>query len=552
MLCVLARRLSGIFALLTMTLVVQAQDLHFKKNMSIGGSPVSNSEVWVKGARERTVTSSPTGNIVNLRQCDLRRTLTVNEQAQTYLVNNDLQDESVAKAAALFGGGQPAAPASGGTITQTAIVTDTGERKQISGYTARHLKTTVLIESSPNACSQVKEKYEIDGWYADLGKEQANCQQSLPPIRQAEKCTDRAVLRRKGSAKAGYPLLETVNLANDDGTISKIDIAVSEISKQSLGAELFDVPAGYREVKSAAELYSVPQPTPVQVPQQPQQGAYSAPQNQPQVATKAFASPGASPLTGMAAGFAGQNAMMAQAQQAATMAMMQETMGGQYPNAMPGAQQGPVSGAGVPLPQTLGPRAPGKIRIGIAPAQAQLGQGNNAQADYGTPIRNAIVFLMNGPAIEIAALDSRLPIQTQAEAQQKQCDFVLFSNVTVKHSGGGFGKFMKAAGPMSSMIPMAGVAKGMGGAMASQAAGMAAQAAAQAAQQSAINQLAGFNGQIKSKDDVTIVYQLIPTGQNNPRLENTLKGKAKSDGEDVMTPLIQEAANTILTEVTKK
>jgi hypothetical protein len=233
------------------------------------------------------------------------------------------------------------------------------------------------------------------------------------------------------------------------------------------------------------------------------------------------------------------------------MAEMQQPMGSQFQSGMTG-MQGPAPGAAVPLPQALGPKVPGKIRIGIAPSQAQLGQGNNAGADYGTPIRNAIVYVMNGPAVEITALDSRLPIQTQAEAQQKQCDYILFSNVTVKHSGGGFGKFMKAAGPMSSMVPMAGMAGGMGGAIAGQAASVAVQTAAQAAQQSAMSQLAGFNGQIKSKDDVTVAYQLMPTGQDKPRLENTLKGKAKADGEDVMTPLIQQAANTILTEVTKK
>jgi hypothetical protein len=31
-----------------------------------------------------------------------------------------------------------------------------------------------------------------------------------------------------------------------------------------------------------------------------------------------------------------------------------------------------------------------------------------------------------------------------------------------------------------------------------------------------------------------------------------MKGKAKSDGEDVLTPLIQQAANNILVDVTKK
>jgi hypothetical protein len=96
---------------------------------------------------------------------------------------------------------------------------------------------------------------------------------------------------------------------------------------------------------------------------------------------------------------------------------------------------------------------------------------------------------------------------------------------------------------------MAGMAHGMGGAVAAQAAGVAA---SQMAQQQAMNQLAGFNGQIKSKDDVTVQYQLIPTGQTAAVAQNSLKGKAKSDGEDVLTPLLQQAATDVLTAVAKK
>src|SRR5204863_6665450 len=97
---------------------VAATDLHFKKDISIGGNSVSNSEVWIKGARERAATSSPAGTLITLRQCDLKRTLTINEQSRSYLIIADPQDESAAKAAALFGGG-PAPASSGGTITQT-------------------------------------------------------------------------------------------------------------------------------------------------------------------------------------------------------------------------------------------------------------------------------------------------------------------------------------------------------------------------------------------------------------------------------------------------
>jgi hypothetical protein len=195
-------------------------------------------------------------------------------------------------------------------------------------------------------------------------------------------------------------------------------------------------------------------------------------------------------------------------------------------------------------------KAAGKLRIGVAPSEAQLGQGSTAQGDYGLNIRNSIVVLMNGPAVEIVPLDSHLAMQVQAEAQQKQCDFVLLSSVVVKHKeGSGFGKFLKHAAPVASMLPMAGMAGGMGGAMAGQA---AASVMAMSAQEQAMNQLSSFNKQIKSKDDVTVGYELFPTGVATPRLQNQLNGKAKSDGEDVLTPLILQAANTILSEVTRK
>jgi hypothetical protein len=98
---------------------------------------------------------------------------------------------------------------------------------------------------------------------------------------------------------------------------------------------------------------------------------------------------------------------------------------------------------------------------------------------------------------------------------------------------------------------MGAMAHGMGGAMAAQAAGMAASQVAQQAQQQALSQLANFNGQIKSKDDVTVQYQLVGAGQTTPVLQNTLQGKAKSDGEDVLTPLLTQTANAVLTLVSQ-
>jgi len=537
----------AIVAMLAVATASQAQDFHMKKNVSVGGYVVSTSETALKGARERTVTQSQNGSTITLRQCDLRRTVTLNEQAQSYYVADDPQDENAAKAAALATGA--AAPqAQGGKITITTTLTDTGERKTIYGYQARHLKAKVVQDPSQDACTQVRQSFEIDGWFADIGKEQSACATIAPPVQQGTGCHDKLISRFVGSGKAGYPLQEDISMPTSDGGTTSVSIRVSEISKQQLPAEMFDVPAGYRQVASLAELNgAMAQQAVAQAPSYgPSPTAQSAPNT-----SGLMSSVKAGMLNPMAAPAAQQNAnamaqqQMRMAQSAtASLGMQGMMLGGAVPQT--GMQPNAMA---APAPAPLGPKAPGKIRIGVAPPDAQLGQGNNAGADYSTPIRNAEIALMSGPAIEIAPLDSHLAVQLQAEAQQKQCDYILFSAVSVKHSSSGFGKFMKVGSMAASMTPMGAMAHGMGGAVAASAAGMAA---TQIAQQQAVSQLAGFNGQIKSKDDVTVQYQLVATGQSTPVVQNSLAGKAKSDGEDVLTPLLQQAATTVLTSVSPK
>jgi hypothetical protein len=558
-----------------------AQDLQIKKNITVGGNVVSSTETAIKGARERTVNQSPMGNTITIQQCDLKRTVHINDQAQTYFIANDGQDDAAAKAAAMFGAA-PAAQAAGGYITESTSIVDTGEHKTINGYAARHLKMKVSIQPSKTACSQQSQQFEVDGWYADIAREISSCsQQYLPPVRQTEGCNDRIIHKVSGSAKPGYPLTQAVTVHSEDGSTMQIGVDASEITKQDLPKELFDVPAGYREVKSLAELNSVPA---IQAPQQatyaaPQQAAYAAapqtamPPAQAAPKGKSLASMMLNPAAAMAMGQKGMGlnpaAAMAMGQKGmglnpgAAMAMAQSAAMGQQagmnPQAMMGGANGfmmgqgmqPAGGAMTAAPQPLGPKAPGKIRVGVAPPDAQLGQGNNAGADYSTPIRNVEVALMSGPAIEIAALESHVALQLQAEAQQKQCDYILLSGVTVKHSSGGsFGKFMKIGQTAASLNPAVMMTKSMGTMVAAQTVASATQQmAAQQMQQQAISQLAGFNGQVKSKDDVTVEYQLVATGQGTPLVQNKLQGKAKSDGEDVLTPLLQQTANAVLTQV---
>ncbi len=533
-----SRPMCAILAL-SAAVLAQAQDLHIKKNITVEGNFVSTTETSIKGARERTVSQLPTGTMITLRQCDLKRTVSINEQSQTYLLANDAQDDAAVKAAAMVSGAPDSNAGSGAYVTETAAVTDTGERKTMYGYPARRLKMKVTVVSSPNSCSQLNQQYEVDGWYADIAKDMTGaCQHFLPPIRQNEGCSDRVIRKRSGSAKPGYPLVENLTLHNADGSASEIGVLTSEITKPTLEKELFEVPAGFREVKTAAELNGT-----LASPAQSMNAAYSAPAQQPTPASAG-------------ATFNKTNALNAMFNPAAAMSMNRQAMamaqqvGSSGAGNMMNAGGLPKGAAAAAGPTAVGPKPAGKIRIGIAPPDAQVGQGNNSNGDYSTPIRNAEVALMSGPAIDVVPLDSHIAMQLQAEAQQKQCDYVLTSGVVVKHAAAsGFGKWAKFGGMAASMTPMGAMAHGMGGAMAAQAAGMAA---SQMAQKEAMNQLANFNGQIKSKDDVTVQYQLIGMGQTAPVLQNNLQGKAKADGEDVLTPLLQQTAEAVLTQVSKK
>jgi|SRR5579871_162890 hypothetical protein len=533
-----------------------ADDLTVTKKMTVNGAEFTT-QSQLKGARERsTMQINGMAISTNIRQCDLHRTLTLQDSTKSFLVRPDLEESTESAKDKDKKDTAAAATSTGGVVVYRSTVKDTGEKKQILGYNARHLKISIVTEPSENACAKQKTNYEIDGWYIDLKTVPGACQ-SFSPISNSSSsdsggCMDKIIYKQSGGIKPGYPVQETMTIQHENAQPFTISTEVTDIQKGPLDAALFEAPMDYRQVSTMAELRGVPQnmPAPAVAPTGANYAqAYQPPQQpmpQPQQQMKP-PNPLAmmNPITGPANMMAMQQQAMAQQQQA--MAQMQ-AMGyanGQMPG-MPGMNQ-PASQR-VAAPQALGPKQPGHIRIGIATPDAQVGQGTNTGQDYGTPIRNAMIQLMSGPAVEIAAIDSRIPIQIQAEAQQKECDYVLYSSVVVKKpQKGGFGNFMKMAAPVASMAPMMG--GGMTGAMAGS---IASQAASVAAQQAASSQLGQFNGQIKSKDDVTVQYQLIAPGQQTPKTQNTLQAKAKSDGEDVMTPLLTQLATTVLTEATKK
>jgi hypothetical protein len=110
--------------------------------------------------------------------------------------------------------------------------------------------------------------------------------------------------------------------------------------------------------------------------------------------------------------------------------------------------------------------------------------------------------------------------------------------------------FRKLA-PLASALPMLGAASGMGG-MGSMGGMVAAQAvssaAAQGAQQDYMTAMSGAQqSNVKSGDTLTVEYVLSKTGSPNGAKKDSLQAKAKQDGEDVVGPLLEQVATSVLT-----
>jgi hypothetical protein len=237
-------------------------DFKIAVRMTVAGNS-TQSTTMIKGRRERTETTISAGTYnmttVNITQCDMRRTIQVNDRARKYLITPMETDVSAGDSTGSTGASAGTGSRRGGVVTMTVNTVDTGERKEMFGFTARHLKRTTMMESSPDACQQTKMKIETDGWYINLeyGLSCPNRPSTGGYGGGATGCRDRYQYKTTGPANLGYPLVETTTMYGDDGRVTTtLTKEVTELSRQTLDAALFDVPAGYTEAKSQQEMYS--------------------------------------------------------------------------------------------------------------------------------------------------------------------------------------------------------------------------------------------------------------------------------------------------------
>jgi hypothetical protein len=232
-----------------------AADVKVKSRQTMGGQSY-DSTTYIKGKRSRT--ESMNGAMINITQCDLRRSIQINPSTRTYMINQFA--ETVVNSRTSPAAKTDGVVRAGGTVTTTITTKDTGERKQMFGYAAKHLIITMETVSSPDACSPTDSKMQMDGWYIDA-EFTLNCdyEQNYAANRYSQKgsCRDRYEIKQLGNAKRGYPVLEKISMFDQNGNETySMTNEVIELSNAALDAGLFEIPAGHRQVTDAAQMYA--------------------------------------------------------------------------------------------------------------------------------------------------------------------------------------------------------------------------------------------------------------------------------------------------------
>ncbi len=193
--------------------------------------------------------------------------------------------------------------------------------------------------------------------------------------------------------------------------------------------------------------------------------------------------------------------------------------------------------------------APAAVRVGVVQPKAQIVQGNST-VDLGDAVLQALITDMSGPRVEFVSLKSRIQVQIDAEAQLAKCDFVIYTSVVQAKkkstSNTGLLSLAAAAGPLASMAS---------GSMSNSTyyAGSAAASAAQTAayekqrRNSAEAMASAAQGNILKGDEVSLEYKLMRPGDLTPVAGKKLSAKARDNGQDVLSPMVEQAANEILT-----
>jgi hypothetical protein len=181
------------------------------------------------------------------------------------------------------------------------------------------------------------------------------------------------------------------------------------------------------------------------------------------------------------------------------------------------------------------PKAADAIRIGIVTPRTSVVGGGAASTQEAEALRQTMTSFLAGSTIETIELKARLDSLALSEGKKRECDYVLYTTLvrkTTAHSSGSgpsIGSIMGGVGGtgVGNKVPR-GVTTGM----------------------SSVSTTIG--ALTKAKDEISFEFKLMAIdGTPHTVAGSVAKAKAKTDGEDILTPLIEIAAQAIV-DVTKK
>ena len=222
-----------------------AQDLRMKTVYTTGDQK-TESVTYRKGERERF----EFGDVVLLKQHDLKRTVQIMKAANSYM----LVPDGSAPAPPVPAAAPNAPPQKPGVVTMTTTITDTGERKTMFGQQARHAKMVIDKQPSPGACDPAKQHIETDGWYVDLAIP-AQAASDVAPSQAPAGCVDEIKATQFGDPKVlGFPIAYSTTITGDDGKPNVVSMEITELEITTLDAALFDVPPGMNDAGNLQAL----------------------------------------------------------------------------------------------------------------------------------------------------------------------------------------------------------------------------------------------------------------------------------------------------------
>lgn len=404
------------------------------------------STVYIKGARQRSeMTMGPGMTLIQLQQCDQKRMVQINNSCKVYMVTPTEEENPKEEAAAP----PPAKPASGkprrgGVMTFVSTTTDTTERKTLFGYVARHLKSTMKSESSLDACNKSDFRVEADGWYANLS---VGLTCSASPS------------AGMGGGPGGSPP-DCQDRIRFRRTGPNPGYALQETRTIYSGAQSFTTTTETLELSKAPlddALFEIP---------------------------------------------AGYREVTSQ-QELMCMGDMQSMMAKAMKGEMNEEELAAAAGAAAAASRPGTGKGAGKLRIGVVGFVNQT-QGSLAME---TP-RQRLVEEIIAREVDAVHLDQTTPEEIVAEARQKECDFILYTDVT---------KLKQAGGKLGGMFgKVTGGAAGAG------------------------------------KYEVAVNFRLFATGDDGARLASTATTKGEGEAGEVLASVMTEEARQAVAEALRK